>query len=418
MGSAATFTREEGMMHMGSIVGPEHLRLRGVSIEVAPGVVAQIAEVLRFANAHSLRVTPFGGGTKLDWGNPVEPDVFISMERLRTVREHAWHDMTCTVEAGCPWADMQLELSRHSQMVALDPLRPDRATVGGIVATNDSGALRLKFGGLRDLIIGMTIVLADGTIAKPGGKVVKNVAGYDIHKLMNGSFGTLGVIAEVNFRLHPAEQHARTWTAVVPEGRGADVTLLADPLAKLMNSQMTPSSVQVRSSLRECALDVRIAGVAECLDEYAVRMQDIFRHFSINESNEDVWRARQKLFEVQDALVLKVSVRPGDVCELSSELQRLAAAEGLEISTVAYAHGLMTVSVIPVTDVVIGIIDRLRTKLRKSGGSVVALQVPDAMHGRLDVWGADPGTFTLMREIKHRFDPQRTLNPGRFVGNI
>jgi glycolate oxidase FAD binding subunit len=117
-------------------------------------------------------------------------------------------------------------------------------------------------------------------------------------------------------------------------------------------------------------------------------------------------------------LVLKVSVRPGEICILSSELQQLAAAEGLGISTVAQANGLMAVSVTPATDAVVGLIDRLRTKLKKSGGSVVALLVPDAMHGRLDVWGADPGTFSLMREIKHRFDPGRTLNPGRFVGNI
>ncbi len=133
------------------------------------------------------------------------------------LREHAWQDMTCTVQAGCSWAAMQDQLQQHGQMVALDPLWPERATVGGIVACNDSGALRLKYGSLRDLIIGMTIVLADGTIAKSGGKVVKNVAGYDIHKLMTGSFGTLGVIAEVNFRLHPLEEHARTWTASLPD---------------------------------------------------------------------------------------------------------------------------------------------------------------------------------------------------------
>ena len=128
------------------------------------------------------------------------------------LREHAWHDMTCTVDAGFPWAEMQRALQQHGQMVALDPLWPQRATVGGVVACNDSGSLRLKYGGLRDLIIGMTVVLADGAIAKSGGKVVKNVAGYDIHKLMTGSFGTLGVVAQVSFRLHPVEEHARTWT--------------------------------------------------------------------------------------------------------------------------------------------------------------------------------------------------------------
>src|SRR5581483_2200314 len=131
--------------------------------------------------------------------------ILLSLERMHRLREHTWEDMTCSVEAGCTWAAMQAELRRHGQMVALDPLCPERATIGGIIATNDSGGLRLKYGGLRDLIIGMTVVLADGTVAKTGGKVVKNVAGYDLHKLMTGSFGTLSVIAEVNFRLHPIE---------------------------------------------------------------------------------------------------------------------------------------------------------------------------------------------------------------------
>src|ERR1700733_8207796 len=117
------------------------------------------------------------------------------------------------VEAGCTWASLQSTLGQHGQFVALDPLWPERATVGGIVATNDGGSLRLKYGSLRDLIIGMTVVLADGTIAKTGGKVVKNVAGYDLHKLMTGSFGTLGIITEINFRLHPVETSVRTWSA-------------------------------------------------------------------------------------------------------------------------------------------------------------------------------------------------------------
>ena len=200
MSTSAALTLEQSMAHLASIVGQEHALLRGETIVAAPGDTQQIAEILRFAHANGLAVTPTCGGTKLGWGNPVATDVQLSLQRLHSLREHAWQDMTCTVEAGCSWASLQAELRRHGQMVALDPLWPDRATVGGIVACNDSGALRLKFGGLRDLIIGMTIVLADGTIAKTGGKVVKNVAGYDLHKLMTGSFGTLGVIAEVNFR--------------------------------------------------------------------------------------------------------------------------------------------------------------------------------------------------------------------------
>ncbi len=250
----------------------EHVQLHGETISAAPADVGQITEILRFAHASQLAVAPSGGGTKLGWGNPVSADIQLNLHRLDSLRDHPWQDMTCTVEAGCPWADLQTQLRRHGQMVALDPLWPDRATVGGIVACNDSGALRLKYGGLRDLIIGMTVVLADGTIAKSGGKVVKNVAGYDIHKLMTGSFGTLGVITEVNFRLHPVEEHARTWTAVA-----AGASAFAAPLKALLDSQMTPSGIQIRTSSRQCALDIRIAGVASCLDEYGERLQSTLR---------------------------------------------------------------------------------------------------------------------------------------------
>ena len=197
--ATTSLTREECRAALAAIVGEEFADFAGDAVAVVPADAQQVAEVLRFANANGIAVTPVGSGTKLGWGNPVAAEIRLELKRMNALREHPWQDMTCTVEAGCTWAAMQKELARHGQMVALDPLWPERATVGGVVATNDSGALRLKFGGLRDLIIGMTIVLADGTIAKSGGKVVKNVAGYDLHKLMTGSFGTLGVITEVNF---------------------------------------------------------------------------------------------------------------------------------------------------------------------------------------------------------------------------
>lgn len=415
MSKSAAITLEQGMAHLASIVGQEQIDLRGETIVAAPADKLQIAEILRFAQANGLALTPTGGGTKLGWGNPVAPDIVLSLERIAALREHAWQDMTCTVEAGCSWAAMQAELRRHGQMAALDPLWPDRATVGGIVASNDSGALRLKFGGLRDLIIGMTIVLADGTIARTGGKVVKNVAGYDLHKLMTGSFGTLGVIAEVNFRLHPVEEYARTWTAVAPN---ADAASLDTPLRALMDSQMTPSCVQTRTSKHECALDIRIAGLPECLDEYAARLQGIFGPIAVTESDESIWKARQQLYDKSDAAVLKVSLLPGEICSVSSELQQWAAAEVLDIAAVAQATGLMTVALYSAPDAAPAILKRLRSRLVISGGSVVAHQVPDALRGIVDVWGPDSGTLPLMREIKHRFDPVRVLNPGRFVGNI
>ncbi len=423
MSASAALTLEQRVAQLAAMVGEEHTRLRGETaqtIEVAPGDIQQVAEILRFAHANSLSVMPRGGGTKLGWGNTLTADIELSMKRLNQLREHAWQDMTCTVQAGSSWTAMQDALKTHGQMVALDPLCPERATVGGIVACNDSGALRLKYGGLRDLIIGMTMVLADGTIAKSGGKVVKNVAGYDMHKLLTGSFGTLGVIAEVNFRLHPLEEHRQTWTAV---GTGAEAapaaSSLAEPLRVLLDSQLTPSCVQLRVVRDECALDICVAAPPECLGEYETRIRNILGTLVITESGEEVWNARQQLFDDNDALVLKVSVLPTEICPLAAELHQWTAGDGTDLELVAQATGLMMVAVHSATDAaLVALMERLRARVSKSGGSVVALQIPGRLRGSVDVWGPDRGAFSLMREIKRRFDPGRILNPGRFVGNI
>jgi glycolate oxidase FAD binding subunit len=413
MSTTAALALQECAARLAAIVGPEHAHLSGGTVRVAPADAKQIAAVLVVANANGIAVTHSGSGTKLGWGNSVAADIHLEMKRMNALREHPWQDMTCTVEAGCTWAAMQAELARHGQMVALDPLWPEKATVGGVVASNDGGALRLKYGGPRDLIIGMTVVLADGTVAKTGGKVVKNVAGYDLHKLMTGGFGTLGVIADVNFRLHPVEACTRTWTAVA-----SDACAFAAPLRALLDSQMTPSSVQVRVREQECALDVRIAALPECMNEHAASLRNIFGQIEVKESSDQVWQARQELFDTEGTAVLKISVLPGDVCAVSKELQEQAGKDVLDISIVAQANGLMTVALKSAPDAALALIEHLRGRVRGSGGSVIALQIPQTLRERLDVWGYASNALPLMREIKRRFDPNRILNPGRFVGNI
>ncbi len=205
---------------LASIVGADHLRtatapdaVDGVpaQIVVEPGSADELARVLRCANAAGLSVVPRGGGTKLGWGNPPQgADLVLSTARLDQVLEHAWADMTATVEAGSTVGRFQQTLGEHRQRLALDPLWPERATIGGILATNDSGSFRVRFGALRDLIIGITLALPDGTLAKSGGKVVKNVAGYDLPKLATGSLGTLGVITQAIFRLYPLPHEVRS----------------------------------------------------------------------------------------------------------------------------------------------------------------------------------------------------------------
>src|SRR5258707_14098055 len=207
------------------IVMAKHVRMAATNDAVAdtqtsfvgePGSEQELGRVLKLANAAGLAVIPRGGGTKLEWGNsPVRADVILSTARLNRVLEHPWADLTVSVEAGCTIAKLQETLAKHGQRLALDPLWPRKATIGGVLSTNDGGALRLRFGALRDLIIGVTIALPDGTLASSGGKVVKNVAGYDLPKLVTGALGTLGVITRAVFRLHPLPLNSRSFSVSI-----------------------------------------------------------------------------------------------------------------------------------------------------------------------------------------------------------
>jgi glycolate oxidase FAD binding subunit len=383
------------------ITGPEHLRVSGNVLAVAPANSEEVAAILRFANEHGCAVAPQGAATKRGWGNPVIPAIVLEMGRMNQVREHTWQDMTCTVEAGCTWSAMQSTLAQHGQFVALDPLWPDKATIGGVVSTNDSGALRLRYGGLRDLIIGMTIVLADGTVALTGGKVVKNVAGYDLHKLMIGAFGTLGVITSVNFRLHSIPQSVQSFTVSAPS---------AEPLGRLMlallHSQLSTVAIQLRAG-EGFDLDIQLASLPEVLLAQAEVLGELARGESlkVNRSTEEVWNARQQLFS-QD-LVCKGTILPSAVVEFAERVR------GLGGSSVTQATGIMTAAF---SAVAVEKIAQLRREFEEASGSLMVLQQPAG--GTLTCWGTPPDSLLLMREIKQRFDSEAVLNPGRFLGGI
>jgi glycolate oxidase FAD binding subunit len=411
MTAAATITREEALAALASLVDHEHTHIDGDAIRVAPASTDEVAQVLGFANEQGLTVLATGSGTKLSWGNCVAPELVLSLERMNAVREHAWQDLTCTVQAGCTWNAMQSELARHGQFVALDPLWPARATVGGIIAANDSGCWRLRYGSLRDLVIGMTLVLADGTIAKTGGKVVKNVAGYDLHKLLIGSFGTLGVVTEVNFRLHPAEQDVRTWTVIAQ-----DPEEFSSPLRALLHAQIPFSGVQLRAS-NGVALDISICTRPECFDDLENRVRAIFGSLTMTDANPDVWQAREQLFQ-DNALIVKASTLPAEICATAREIVKSAATASLDVSVVAQATGLMTIAFRGRDDAVLAQINQHRAQLKAKGGSVTVLQMPETLREKLDAWDCTSDALPMMREIKRRFDPKRILSPGRFVGGI
>ena len=389
---------------LAAISGPEHLRVDENTFSIAPASTEEIAAVLRYANGNSITVAPYGGGTKQSWGSPIHPSLILHTHRLGTVREHTWQDMTCTVQAGCTWSSMQLSLAKHGQFVALDPLWPDRATIGGIAATNDSGSLRLRYGSLRDLIIGMTIVLADGTVARSGGKVVKNVAGYDLHKLMTGAFGTLGIITEITFRLHSIPRHVQSFTIA-----SLDVEALGQLLMKILDSHLSTQSLQLRSSLSGFALDVRLATLPEVIRDQASSLSQLARSVQLeaSDSDSDVWNARQEHFDQTEYLVVKATMLPSDISHIAATIRTLGGM------SVTQATGIMTASIPAAAS---GQLPHLGEKLEAIGGSLTVLHHP--AHAIPVASTVPSDTLPLMRELKHRFDPNRILNPGRFLGGI
>ena len=371
---------------------------------VEPESEQAVSEALRCADRDGLAVIPRGGGTKLDWGNPPSrADLILSMARLNRVIEHAWADLTVTVEAGCRMAELQNTLAEHGQRLAIDVLWPGSATVGGILSTNDSGALRLRYGGLRDLIIGITLVLPDGTIARSGGKVVKNVAGYDLPKLATGALGTLGVITQATFRLHPLPHGRRTLTILPRRIAEAQELVLT-----LQGATLTHAALQLRcGSSMPPEIDILLEGTAAGMEAQAARIRAIARPAVLKEASEAVWSAREEV--AAGSVLAKFSALPSNIAAT------LAAIECAKWHALVQATGIGWLA-LDGNDAV-GPFRDLRAKLETEGGTVTVLRQP-AGPEPLEAWGDGGDALPLMREIKRRFDPNGTLNPGRFVGGI
>ncbi|MDE3105926.1 MAG: FAD-binding oxidoreductase [Acidobacteriota bacterium] len=369
---------------------------------VTPTNLEELSSLLRTCNQQQRAVEILGAGTRRHWGNPVAATLGIQTTGLSGVQEHSWQDLTATVAAGTPWSTMQQALAQHGQCVALDPLFATRSTVGGVVATNDSGALRLRYGSLRDLIIGITLVLADGTVARSGGKVVKNVAGYDLQKLMTGAYGTLGVIAAVNFRLHPLPRSVASWTVGATEIAPLDALRHA-----LADSTLVMEALQLRTTSSGFALDVQFGALASTLQDHAERLHFLARPLQPVPAAAEVWQLREQLFAPEQATA-KVTCQPA---QLAALLPLIANSGG---TAVAQQTGtlLAALSAQP------GLVTQLRQRAEQLGGALQLLAWPAEVAEAPPRWSEPRGAIALMREIKRQFDPQSILNPGRFVGGI
>jgi glycolate oxidase FAD binding subunit len=388
------------------------------SLVVEPGSEQELAKVLKLANSAGLAVIPRGGGTKLEWGNrPERADVIFSMSRLSRVIEHAWADLTVSAEAGCTIAKLQETLAKHGQRLALDALWPERATVGGVLSTNDSGALRLRFGSLRDLVIGATVALADGTVASSGGKVVKNVAGYDLPKLVTGAFGTLGVITRAIFRLHPLPRETRTISCVTADVREAQRLVLA-----IQNSKLAHSALQICCEPgAKPRVDVLFEGTQAGLAVQVEQVKSMMGSATITDTGKDVWSARQEICSAEkkgnaEFAVAKFATLPARMADTFETIATLSVGK-LRWNIVAQATGVGWARFEGEASAIDCALREFRANLERGGGSLVIAHRPGGIT-TLDAWGNAGDALPLMSAVKQQFDSLGTLNPGRFVGGI
>jgi glycolate oxidase FAD binding subunit len=395
-----------------------------------PGSVAEAGQVLAAAAADELAVTFVGGASKLGLGNPPErADLVVSTERLDQVLEHAAGDLVVRAQGGARLADLQAALAPAGQWLALDPPEPG-ATVGGVVAANASGPRRLRHGTVRDLIIGITVVLADGTVARAGGKVVKNVAGYDLAKLFCGSLGTLGLVAEAIFRLHPLPAAASVVTLEVdtPERAWAAV-------GSLLRSALEPSAVELAWPDRQLPgrLTVVFEGIEPGVEAQAAAAVELLGRVGPaavagpGETDAALAELGARPFEKADVGV-KVTCPPAELAAVLTDLldgplgwvgpvSAHAGTGVLWMASDAREGELQAAGDRLVPDLARSIAEA-RERLAGRGGSLVLVKAPPELKRAADAWGPAGDALGLMRRVKERFDPDRRLSPGRFVGGI
>lgn len=428
------------------------------SVVLEPANELQLASALRLGNDAQFAVIPRGGGTKIDWGRPpARADLILSTVRLNKILEHAWADLTVSVEAGVTVRELQAALARRNQRLAIDVLWPQSATIGGILSTNDSGALRLRFGSLRDLIIGVTIALPDGTLASSGGKVVKNVAGYDLPKLVTGAFGTLGVITRANFRLHPLPPFARTFTALARDTAEIQHWILAIQDSKLAHAALQARFIPGAAPHLDILFEGTEAGIAAQAEQLKSLLTPgisplaappslcagVLRGAPITESAPPIWNARQELYSAakspdaplsdatrashspewhsaastdaycQATAVAKLSCLPTQIAETVTCIHRLASLHQLRPSLVLQATGLAALLLAGAPPGLHSALTAFRSYLEASGGSLF-LALPPARFPGFDPFGTTPDSLPVIQSLRNHFDPNRTLNPSRF----
>jgi glycolate oxidase FAD binding subunit len=376
-----------------------------VGLVARPGTTEQVAEVMKAAAAHRLSVVPRGRGTKMTWGlPPASADVLVDLSTMDRVLDHAAGDLIVEAQAGTPLADLQAVVGQAGQRLVIDETVPG-ASVGGALASNAAGPQRMLVGTARDLLIGITVVRADGVVAKAGGRVVKNVAGYDLGKLMIGSLGTLAVVTEALFRLHPVPE-VRRWVSVPV----ADPQRAHDLAQAVVHGQTVPGALEVDwPADGPGTLTVQYGGKPDGVEDRVGTARSLLGgDASVSEDEPDGWSSYPWRAGETGLKLTFVLSGLRDVLAVTRDVG--AAVRGSAGTGVVYAA-------LDRPDDVPAALDRLRSVCARHQGSAVVVDAPAEVKRAVDVWGPVPA-LDLMRRVKDQFDPEHRLAPGRFVGGI
>lgn len=396
-----------------------------------PRDARELAEILAQCNVEKRAVAPWGGGTLQHLGNaPKQFDAVIQTTNLNQVIDYAFDDLTATFGAGMTLAEIERVLNEHGQFLPLDAPHPERATIGGILAAGMNGALRLRYGPARDYMIGNRFATVDGNLIKAGSKVVKNVAGYELHKIQVGAFGTLGILTEATFKLFPKPPaEISMWASF------AELSDACAAVGQIWNLSVPPLAIELFNHDTARLIESNASGAWHIAARFGgskatmAAARDVFAN-AANENNargvneiedaQNFWRAIADMSATlrenfPNALLVRASVPPK---ELQNALRVLLEFQNAPRIFSHAAVASIYASFDGDTSVIESIVSKLRARLHEIHGHLVVESAPSTLRKSINAWDDIGATFKLMQALKHKFDPNGILNPGRFVGGI
>jgi glycolate oxidase FAD binding subunit len=388
---------------------------------VFPSTIDILAQIVRQAAQAQWRILICGNGSKLNWGN-LSPDIqlVISTQKCDRLIEYAIGDLTVTVEAGMKLAELQTKLRSHNQFLPIDPTYPATATLGGIVATGDTGSWRQRYGGIRDLLLGLSFVRADGEIAKAGGRVVKNVAGYDLMKLFTGAYGTLGIITQLTFRTYPLIATSQTLLLIGKAESIAQATQI------IRNSSLTLTTLDLLSTAvikqlglgNNIGLILRWQTIPNSIEQQTKEVSAIAKQLNLitntyqEQAETDLWQQCANIISIpnsETAVTCKIGIAP------TAGINFLQLKQVIEQSIAIRIHANSGVGQLHLNSTDQQLIAEIRSYCQENYGFLTILDAPASIKQQIDIWGYKGNALKTMQALKNQFDPQNILNPNRFL---